>query len=95
MKRLQFVLLLSIPICWFFFKLLPAYTHPVDMSAINFIYADNLEQLKIWLFNAQRTTRFDDSPNFLYVFSLWLLMHFFKLTAIKAALTVSAISLYI
>ncbi len=93
MKRLQFVLLLSIPICWFFFKLLPAYTHPVDMSAINFIYADNLEQLKIWLFNAQRTTRFDDSPNFLYVFSLWLLMHFFKLTAIKAALTVSAISM--
>lgn len=93
MKRLQFVLLLSIPICWFFFKLLPAYTHPVDMSAINFIYADNLEQLKIWLFNAQSTTRFDDSPNFLYVFSLWLLMHFFKLTAIKAALTVSAISM--
>lgn len=93
MKRLQFALLLAIPLCWFFFKLLPVYTHPADCSTANFIYAENFEEIKIWCFDANSTIRFDDSSNFLYVLSLWLLIHFFKFTTIKAAITVSAISM--
>ena len=93
MKRLQFAILLSIPLCWFFFKLLPVYTHPSDCSVANFIYAENFEHLKIWCFDANSTVRFDDSSNFLYVLSLWLLIHFFKFTTLKAAFAVSAFSM--
>lgn len=93
MKRLQFTILLSIPLCWFFFKLLPIYTHPSNCSVPNFIYAENFEQLKIWCFDDNSTVRFDDSSNFLYVLSLWLLIHFFKFTTLKAAFAISAISM--
>ena len=93
MKRLQFAILLSIPLCWFFFKLLPVYTHPSVCSVANFIYAENFEQLKIWCFDSNSNIRFDDSSNFLYVLSLWLLIHFFKFTTLKAAFAVSAFSM--
>lgn len=92
MKRLQFAILLSIPLCWFFFKLLQAYTHPSACSVPNFVYAENLEQLNRWCFDAYSKTRYDDSANFLYVFSLWLLIHFLKYTSIKAAFVVSTMS---
>ena len=97
MKRLQFALLLAIPLCWFFFKLLPIYTQPAACSTANFIYAENLEHYKIWFFQVSnlQINAFDDSTNFLYVTALWTLIHFFKFTTIKAALTISAISIIV
>ncbi len=95
MKRLQFTILLAVPLCWFFFKLLPVFTHPCDCSTANFIYAENLEHLKIWCFNANTTAHFDDSSNFLYIFSLWILIHFFKFSTLKAAFAISAISMMV
>ena len=95
MKKFQFAFLICVPLIWFFYKLLPVYTHPLASATDNFIYAENLEQLNRWCFDATRSFRFDDSSNFLYVFSLWLIIHFFKFTTIKAALTISACSLTI
>lgn len=92
MKRLQFALLLSIPLCWFFFKLLPVYTHPAVCSVPNFIYAENIEQLKVWCFNPNTKIPYDDSSNFLYILTLWVFIHFFKLSTIKAAFSIAAIS---
>ena len=93
MKKFRFAFLICIPFLWFFFKLLPVFTHPADCSTANFIYAENLEQLKIWCFDSSTGLRFDDSSNFLYVITLWLLIHFFKLTTVKAAITISALSM--
>ncbi|MEZ5053257.1 MAG: hypothetical protein R2807_00575 [Chitinophagales bacterium] len=97
MKRLQFTLLLAIPLCWFFFKLLPAFTQPAACSTANFMYAENMEQYKIWFFQADnyQIQAFDDSNNFLYVLTLWFFIHFLKLTTIKAAYTISSISIFI
>lgn len=97
MKRLQFVLIIAIPLCWFFFKLLPVYTHPAACSTANFIYAENFEQFKIWFFQShnQLIKAYDDSNNFLYVFSLWIFIHFLKYTTIQAALAISAISMFV
>lgn len=97
MKRLQFTLLLAIPLCWFFFKLLPAFTQPAACSTANFMYAENMEQYKIWFFQADnfQIQAFDDSSNFLYVLTLWFFIHFLKLTTIKAAYTISSISIFI
>lgn len=94
MKRLRLPLLLCLPLIWFFFKLLPAFTHPASCSTPNFIYAENLENLKIWCFDSSSTLRFDDSSNFLYVLVLWILIHFFKFSTIKAAFAVSAASMF-
>ncbi len=94
MKKFRFAFLICIPLIWFFFKLLPVYTHPADCSTPNFIYAENIEQLKIWCFDADSTVRFDDSSNFLYVVCIWLLIHFFQFTTIKAAMAISAISMF-
>ena len=93
MKRLQFVILLSIPLCWFFFKLLPVYIHPSHCSIPNFIYAENLHQLKVWTFDIAPPIPFDDSSNFLYVISLWLLIYFFKLSTLNAVYTIASISM--
>ncbi len=93
MKKFQFAFLICVPLIWFFFKLLPVYTHPLASATDNFIYAENLELLNRWCFDATKSFHFDDSSNFLYVFSLWLLIHFFKFTTIKAALAISAFSL--
>jgi hypothetical protein len=95
MKKFQFAFLICIPFIWFFFKLLPVFTHPADCSTSNFIYAENLEQFQIWCFDAHKTIRFDDSSNFLYVLSLWLLIHFFKFTTIKASIFIAGFSLTI
>lgn len=92
-KKFPFVYVICIPLLWFFFKLLPVFTHPCDFSTANFIYAENFNQVKIWCFDPTNTMRFDDSSNFLYVASLWVLIHFLKFTTIKAALAISAISM--
>lgn len=93
MKKFQFAILISFPLLWFFLKLLPMFTHPVDCSTPNFIYAENLQQLQVWCFDASKGFAFDDSSNFLYVVSLWLLIHFFKFTTIKAAIAIFVFSL--
>ena len=93
MKRIQFTILLAIPLCWFFFKLLPMYTHPADCSTANFIYAENFEKTNVWCFETSPAICYDDSSNFLYVLSIWLLIHFFKFTTIKAAFAISAFSM--
>lgn len=93
MKRLQFAILIAIPLCWFFFKLMPMYTHPADCSTANFIYAENFEKTNVWCFETSPAICYDDSSNFLYVLSLWLLIHFFKFTTIKAAFFVAAFSM--
>lgn len=69
------------------------FTHPVDCSTPNFIYAENLQQLQVWCFDATKGFAFDDSSNFLYVVSLWLLIHFFKFTTIKASIAIFVFSL--
>jgi len=93
MKKFRYAFLICVPFLWFFFKLLPVFTHPSDCSTANFIYAENLERVQFWCFDASKNFHFDDSSNFLYVLSLWLLMHFLKITVVKAALAVSAVSL--
>lgn len=93
MKKIQFALLICIPFIWFFFKLLPVFIHPADCSTSNFIYAENFQQLQVWCFDNHKPISFDDSNNFLYVVSLWMLIHFFKLTTIKASIIISGISL--
>lgn len=93
MKRLQFAILLSIPLIWFFFKLLPIYIHPSHCSIPNFIYAENLHQLKTWTFNGASLSHFDDSSNFLYVASLWVFIHFFNFSTLNAVYALAAISL--
>ncbi|HRH58399.1 MAG TPA: hypothetical protein PLS10_12165 [Chitinophagales bacterium] len=93
MKRLQFAILIAVPLCWFFFKLMPMYTHPADCSTANFIYAENFEKTNVWCFETSPAICYDDSSNFLYVLSLWLLIHFFKFTTIKAAFAVGAFSM--
>lgn len=95
MKKYQFALLICIPLCWFLYKLLPIYINPAASSTVNFIYAENFQQLQIWCFNAFSKIRFDDSSNFLYTLSLWLFIHFLKITAVKAALYVNGISMLI
>ncbi|HQO32182.1 MAG TPA: hypothetical protein PK534_08250 [Chitinophagales bacterium] len=95
MKKYQFTLLICIPLLWFFFKLLPMYTHPAETSVTNFMYAENFEALKIWCFDKNSFTRFDDSNNFLYVTILWVFIHFLQFSTVKAALTISAISVFI
>ncbi|HPW86979.1 MAG TPA: hypothetical protein PLU78_07270, partial [Chitinophagales bacterium] len=95
MKKYQFTLLICIPLLWFFFKLLPMYTHPAETSVTHFMYAENLEALKIWCFDKNSFTRFDDSNNFLYVSILWVFIHFLQFSTVKAALTISAISVFI
>lgn len=92
-KKLPFTYLACLPLLWFFFKLLPAYTHPSDFSTANFIYAENFNQLKIWCYDASSSIRFDDSSNFLYVLSLWAFIHFLKFSTVKAAMAVTAISM--
>lgn len=69
------------------------FTHPVDCSTPNYIYAENLQQLQVWCFDASKGFAFDDSSNFLYVVSLWLLIHFFKFTTIKASIAIFVFSL--
>lgn len=91
MRNLQLVLAIAVVLCWFFFKLLPVYTHPAACSTANFIYAENLTNTQVWSFDA--TQAFDDSSNVLYVVCLWLLIHFFKFTTIKAALFIAAFSM--
>ena len=93
-KKFPFAYLICIPLLWFFFKLLPAFTHPSDCSTANFIYAENFNQLHIWCFDSNSNIRFDDSNNFLYVLSIWVLIHFLKMTTIKAALAISAFSMF-
>lgn len=93
MKRLQFALAICIPLCWFFFKLLPVYTHPASCSTANFMYAENLVATNVWSYDSTPTNSFDDSSNVLYVVCLWILIHFFKFTTVKAALFISAFSI--
>lgn len=69
------------------------FTHPVDCSTPNFIYAENMQQLQVWCFDASKGFAFDDSSNFLYVVSLWLFIHFLKFTTIKASIAIFVISL--
>src|SRR5947209_5398798 len=94
-KKIPFAYIICLLFCWFFFKLLPAFTHPSDFSTANFIYAENFNQLKIWCFDGNSTIRFDDSSNFLYTLSIWALIHFMKLTTIKAVMTINAISMFL
>ncbi|MFN8284872.1 MAG: hypothetical protein U0U67_16735 [Chitinophagales bacterium] len=93
MKKYQFALLICLPLCWFFYKLLPMYVNPAACSTANFIYAENFEQFKIWCFDSFSKLRFDDSSNFLYSLSLWLFIHFFKFNIVKAAIYVNGISM--
>jgi hypothetical protein len=95
MKRFRLPLLLCLPLIWFFFKLLPVFTHPASCSTPNFIYAENLENLKIWCFDSDSSVRFDDSSNFLYVLAVWLFIHFLKFTTIKAVLAINAVSMFV
>lgn len=94
MKKFQFAFLVCIPLFLFFYKLLPVYTHPADCSTSNFIYAENLQETKIWCFDKNSTVRYDDSSNFLYTALLWVLIHFLKYTTIKAAIAINIFSLF-
>ena len=93
MKKYQFALLICVPICWFFYKLLPMYINPAACSTANFIYAENFHQLGIWCFDSFSKTRFDDCSNFLYTLSMWFFIHFFKFTVLKASIYVNGISI--
>lgn len=92
-KKFQFTFLICIPLLWFFFKLLPAYVLPAECSTPNFIYPENLQHLKIWCFDKYSDIRFDDSRNFIFVWLMWALIHFFKLSVIKAALWINGVSI--
>lgn len=93
-KKFQFTFLICIPLFWIFYKLIPSYINPAASSTVNFIYAENFENLKIWCFDKSSNIRFDDSSNFLYSLALWFFIHFFKFTVVKAAIYVNGISLF-
>ncbi len=94
-KKLPFAYLIFIPLVWFFFRLLPAFTHPSDFSTPNFIYAENFDQLRIWCFDAHSNIRFDDSSNFLFAFFTWALVHFLQFPTIKAVMVINAFSMFL
>src|SRR5436190_1001884 len=94
-KKLPFAYLICIPLVWFFFRLLPAFTHPSDFSTPNFMYAENFDQLKIWCYDAHSNIRFDDSSNFLYAFLIWALVHFLKLSTIMAVMVINTGSMFL
>lgn len=92
-RKFDFALLISLPLLWFFFYLMPLYLLPADCSTGNFIFAENLARTGIFTFDALSKVRFDDSSNYLFVLVLSMAIKFLGLTTYKAALFVNAASL--
>ena len=92
-RKFDFALLISLPLLWFFFYLMPIYLLPADCSTGNFIYAENLARTGIFTFDALSKVRFDDSSNYLFVLVLSMAIKFLGLPTFKAALFVNAVSL--
>ena len=92
-RKFDYALLISLPLLWFFFYLLPNYLLPADCATGNFIYAENLAKSGVFTFDVLSNVRYDDSSNYLYVLTLFLCIKFLGFSTYKAALMVSGTSL--